>query len=134
MSAATDFLEGELLDHILNSLGWASPTSVQVGLSTTTPNEDGTNFTEPADTYAKQTPGGSPPFTVAAGGGDETQATNAQIIEFPEATASWGTLTHFGIFDHLGNLLVFAALTSPIAVGAGETVRFPIGELKVTLD
>lgn len=135
MSAATDFLEAAVLNHTLNSIAWASPTSIEIGLSTTTPNEDGTNFTEPSGLgYARQTPSGSPPFAIAAGSGDKMEASNVAILSFPIATGSWGTLTHFGVFDQLGNLLIAKPLGSPITIGAGEFLRFPIGELKVTLN
>ena len=41
---------------------------------------------------------------------------NDEIIYFPEATASWGTITHFCIFDAQsnGNLLAFGPLSTSI--------------------
>lgn len=136
MGAASNYLEIELLDHLLNSLSWTSPASIYVALSTADPTEDGSGIAEPADTYARQAVTGSPRFTQGAGGGDEREAANTNNIEFPEATASWGSITHFALFDAAsgGNMLIHGALTNPVSVGAGETVRFKAGDLAVTLD
>jgi hypothetical protein len=75
---------------------------------------------------------GSPVFTLQ--NQDPREAVNTNPVEFAEATAPWGTITHFGVFDQLGNLLAFAALTASVSVAASETIRFKAGELKVTLD
>ena len=44
----TDFWENEILDHILDDGAYTAPSPVYVGISTTTPTDAGTNFTEPA--------------------------------------------------------------------------------------
>jgi hypothetical protein len=61
---------------------------------------------------------------------------NDVAITFPTASASWGTVTHFGVFDAstAGNLLYWGALSVSKAVGSGDTASFAIGELDVTLD
>lgn len=61
---------------------------------------------------------------------------NDGAITFPTASASWGTVTHFGVFDAstAGNLLYWGALTTSKAVGSGDTASFAVGELDVTLD
>ncbi|KKL14162.1 hypothetical protein LCGC14_2518500, partial [marine sediment metagenome] len=42
----TDFLELEVLDQLFGGLDYAEGANVWLGLSTTTPADDGTNFTE----------------------------------------------------------------------------------------
>ena len=59
---------------------------------------------------------------------------NATVITFVTATASWGTITHVGIFDKVtgGNLLFHGALTASKAVGNGDTFKFNANELDLT--
>lgn len=66
---------------------------------------------------------------------------NDEIQEFPESTAAWSTgasaLTHFIIMDSAegANMLAHGQLTTPRTVNAaGILLRFPVGEIDVTLD
>lgn len=61
---------------------------------------------------------------------------NGSAITFAQATAPWGTVTHFGIFDALsgGNLLLWGALTVGRTVATGDTPSFPVGSLTITED
>lgn len=135
MSAASDFLENELLDHVLNGLSWTSPPNVWIGLSTADPGEDEATLAEPVGNgYVRAPVAGSPRFTLSSN--DPREAANAANVDFPTATGSWGTLTYFAIFDAVsgGNMLIYAALSSSLAVVATDTVRFVAGDLVVTLD
>jgi hypothetical protein len=116
----------------------ASAPSIYVGLSSTTPAEDGTNVTEPSGgAYAR--------VLVAAGNwnaatsADPSLIDNSAEIAFPTATADWvggSNLTYFVIFDAsgAGNLLMAGALTVAKPVLNGDTAKFAIGDLDVTLD
>ena len=77
--------------------------------------------------YARQ----SVTFTVS---GDT--ASNNAAIEFPTATANYGTVTHVGVFDasSSGNLLAWAALTSSKTIETGDVFRVPSGDLDITLN
>lgn len=61
--------------------------------------------------------------------------TNASVITWPTATASWGTIDYFGIWDALtgGNFLGSASINS-VTIGAGGAPNFPIGSLSLTND
>ena len=63
-------------------------------------------------------------------------ASNSAAIEFPTATAPYGTVTHIGVFDASsgGNLIAYAALTTSKAIDTGDVFRLPAGDLDVTLD
>lgn len=125
MSQASDYLENALIKEILNGINFAAPSSVYIALSTANPLDDASGLAEPSGNgYARvQVTAG---FTVTGGA-----AVNAASIEFPAATGSWGTITHFAIFDASsgGNMLVYGALTSSIAVAAGQVFRFSAGNL-----
>ena len=111
-----------------------NPT-IHVALSTTAPAEDGTNVTEPVgNAYARVA-------TVAGDWNDATDADpslldNLNAITFPQASGSWGTCTHFALYDALtaGNYLGGAALNTSKTPGDGDTPSFSAGELDVTLD
>jgi hypothetical protein len=61
--------------------------------------------------------------------------TNSAAIEFPQATGSWGTITHVGIRDALttGNLLFHTPLDASKTIATGDVFRIAIGSLSVTL-
>lgn len=109
--------------------------AIHVALSTTAPAEDGTNVTEQVGNgYAR---------VVAAGGvwnnatlADPSLIDNSSAIDFPTPTGSWGTVTHFVLFDALtaGNVIASGILTASRAINTDDTVSFPIGDLDVTLD
>lgn len=131
MAAFTDFLEDKILDHIRGKTSYTMPT-VHVGLSTTTPTEAGGNFTEPSgNAYARKTTAGAD-WTASSTG----LSANATSLAFPQATGSWGTVTHFGLFDAstAGNLLMWGALGTSKAIGNQDTASFAIGELDINLD
>lgn len=61
---------------------------------------------------------------------------NGAAITFPQATASWGVVTHFGIHSHITNdaLIAWGALTASKTIDSGDTPSFAIGELDVSLE
>ena len=61
---------------------------------------------------------------------------NTSAVEFPTATATFGTVTHVGVFDALtsGNLMAYATLSSSKAIDTGDVFRVPASDLDITLD
>jgi hypothetical protein len=57
-------------------------------------------------------------------------------MEFPAATASWGTVTHVGLYDAStsGNLLAYAALSVSKTIDSGDVLRIPSNDLDITRD
>ena len=130
MGNISDYLANALLNHIFGKGTYTPPTNIYVELSTTAPTDAGTNVTPPSGGgYArKQT--ASTDWNMAAG----RIIDNANAIEFAEASASWGTLSHFALFDAAsgGNFLGWGALATPKAVDSGDTARFAAGDLDVS--
>ena len=114
-----------------------SASSIYVGLSTSAPLADGTNVTEPVGNgYARVLLGNaSQELTQKMGTVANGHVENDEIIYFPEATGSWGTITHFCIFDRDsgGNLLAFGALSTPIQPVANTIPIIRVGELNLSL-
>lgn len=126
----TDFAENKVLDHMLGKTSWTMPTAY-VGLFTAAPSDAGGGTEVSGGSYARKSTAGAD-WNAASGG----STSNANAITFVTASASWGTVTHFGIFDAAtaGNLLRWAALTTSKAIGSGDTASFAAGSLVCTED
>jgi hypothetical protein len=126
MSAMSDYLENEILDHILGTGAYTMPTTVYVGLSTGSFNDDNSGTELSGSGYARQ----SIAFNAASNG----TADNSGAVDFPAATGSWGTVSHFGLFDAStgGNLLIHGALTASKAVATGDILRVAAGDMDIT--
>jgi len=130
----SDYLEKKMLDHAYGGPDYTRPATVYVGLSTTTPVDAGTNFTEPSGNgYARVAVTNNDTNWPAASGTTGTKA-NGTAITFPQSTGSWGTVTHWAIFDAStgGNMMDFSALSASKAVGSSETISFGVGSLTIT--
>lgn len=127
MAAISDFLEDELLDHVLRNNAYASPAAVYLGLFLTAPTDANTGTEVSGGSYARQ----AITFGAPAGG----ICLNSALMTFPTATANWGTITHIGIYDAVsaGNLLFHGALATSKIVNNGDTLSVPIGALSVQL-
>jgi hypothetical protein len=128
MSAFSDYLENELLDHALGTGAFTAPSTVYVGLSTGSLGDDNSGTELSGSGYARQ----SAAFDAAVSG----TADNTSAIEFPAATASWGTVSHFGIYDasSAGNLLFHGAFTAAKLIDTGDILKISAGDLDITLD
>lgn len=115
-----------------------SAPTIYVGLSSTTPAEDGTGVTEPSTgSYARVATTAAD--WNAATDADPSVITNTEAITFPTATGDWAggsNLTHVVLFDAStnGNLLASGALSSPKPVMNGDTAEFDEDELTISLD
>lgn len=128
MAEFSNYLENKVLDHVLRNTSYTSPTTVYVGLFTTDPTDAGSGTEVSGGSYARQTLS----VTTASGG----IVTSSADVTFPQATASWGTVTHLGLLDAItsGNLLMHTALTTSKSIDNGDILKISSGNLTVTLD
>jgi hypothetical protein len=126
MSAMSDYLENEILDHILGTGAYTMPTTVYVGLSTGSFGDDNSGTELTGNNYARV----SATFSAAASG----TTSNSAAIEFAAATGSWGSVSHFGIFDASasGNLLIHGAFTTAKTIASGDILKISTGDLDIT--
>jgi hypothetical protein len=93
---------------------------------------------DPSDAGSSEVSGGAyarqGPVTFANAGNNPTISSNSAIISYPVAGASWGTVTHFGIWDAAtaGNFRGSGALNTPKLIGIGDTARFAANALTIT--
>ena len=121
------YLETKVLDHVFAGTAYTAPSTLYVALFTAAPSDSGGGTEVSGGAYARQTIA----FTTS---GDTTS--NNAAIEFPTATANYGTVTHVGIYDasSSGNLMAWAALTSSKTIETGDVFRIPSGDLDITLN
>jgi hypothetical protein len=130
MGSFADYLEDELLDHVFGKGSYTPPT-IYVALSTADPTDDASGLSEPSGgSYARLETAASDWNTSSSGTID-----NANSLEFTTATGSWGTISHFALYDASsgGNMLAHGSVTTPKSISSGETARFAAGELDVSL-
>lgn len=142
MAAMSDYLENKLIDHIFRTSSFTKPTVLAVALFTAAPGDTGGGTEVSGGAYARQSLNplnanwnGTHGNTTGDSSGTSGLTDNASQISFPTATGNWGTVTHIGIFDatSAGNLLFYGALTASKTVNTGDTFRFNVGDLDITL-
>ncbi|MDH3595717.1 MAG: hypothetical protein OEM93_12805 [Rhodospirillales bacterium] len=138
MTDFSDYLENELLDHVLKGLAFTAPVTVGLSLWTAATSDagGGTEVTN-ANAYARLEVEGATgrTFSVAAAGTTD----NDQDWDFAAASGgNWGTVGWLAIVDSIthgaGNFLFHGAVTTAKAVNDGDIARFGTGNLDVTLD
>jgi hypothetical protein len=126
----TDYAENKVLDHINGKTSFTMPTAY-VALFTAAPSDSGGGTEVSGGSYARVATSGATWSAASAGA-----SSNAAVVTFPTASASWGTVTHYALFDAstAGNMLRWAALTTSKTVASGDTASFAIGALSMTED
>ena len=163
MSAASNYLEDKLLDHVLNfgngsltvgsGRGFAAPATVYVALfadsgsgvaAALESNTSGTDATSKFGyyeinngSYARQT------ITFANAGASTTGTISSNAtVSFPVATANYQTagstgnvVTHLALMDAStsGNVLFYGALTTNKTVSSGDQFTISSGNLSINL-
>jgi hypothetical protein len=133
----SDYLSNKLLDLMFNNVAYTKPdTYVALVTVAVTDSMTGTTITEPSGgAYARKqvnvNGGASPTWDLAVAG----LVDNTHAVTFVQASASWGTVVGVAIVDALtlGNLLMYDNAMADQAVGSGDTVSFPIGDLDVQM-
>lgn len=144
MSAMSDFLENKMIDQLFRGQAGPVTTTLYVGLLTAAPSDSGggTEVSNSSTAYQRVAVTSSLANwsgTQGAGSTDASNGTGGQTsnnthITFPNPTSTWGTVTHFGIYDAQtgGNLLFWGTLTIAKTINQADTVTFPAGSLAIT--
>lgn len=133
----SDTLENEILDHVFGVGAYTAPTTIYLGLSTAAPGDDASTLAEPVgNNYSRPGFDNSATTWDAAVNGTLDNGTE---LAFPEASGSWGTVSHVTLWTHptSDGVAVFfgwGALGTSKAIGAGDTPRFQAASLSISLD
>lgn len=136
----SNYTETGLLRHLFGGVTFTPPATLYAALSTTSPGEDGSSFTEPSAlsgytraAITNNTSNWITPSQVGTSGSTH----NLNTVSFPQATGgNWGTITHCGIYDAAsgGNLLAVSALGISKTISQDDTASFASGQIIVRLD
>lgn len=144
MGILTDEWEVKLLKHIFGHTKLDIPSNLYLGLHSGTPTESSPSTGELSgsgysryhlvDNVHNSTVNNSNSMMhTRFGFGTNDNLTNNSAIDFPEATGSWGTVTHYSVWDDAtattaANCLMIGALSSGVAVASGDQFRIAVGE------
>ena len=138
MSAASNYLEKKVLDHVLRVAAFTQPAALYVGLFKSTVDGSTTLANLEAGTISDEVNGGAyarKAISFAAASTSSGQSATDATVTFDEATANWGTITHVAILDAStgGNVLFYGAVTTPKVIESGDTFQITTGSLTITL-
>jgi hypothetical protein len=135
MSAASNYLENKVLDHVLTATAFTQPAryiALFTGTaSTVKANLEAGTLTDEISTsgtgYGRQLIS----FSAASNG----SSSNATTVTFPAATASWGSVTCVAIVDADtgGNVLFYGEVTTAKTIDTGDTFQISSGNLTISL-
>lgn len=139
----SNFLENQLLNHVLGSCTYVPPSTVYVGLHTGVSGlSDAGNVSSEVSTAATSYSRVSIDNSATGGWTVATDGTkcNSSTLVFPAATADWttaatgGWITHAGIYDSStgGNLLFWSDLAVAKPVTCGDTIKIAAGAIVIT--
>lgn len=121
-----DAVANATLDAYLGNATLLGAT-VYIGLMTAAPANDGSGVVEPiGNAYSRVAVVNNLTQWPAAVARVKQHAND---ITFPQATGTWGTVTHVGVFDSLsgGLLKIFDGLTTPRLIVNTDQYRFLAG-------
>lgn len=126
MAGFSDYLENKVVGHVFGGSAYTAPSTLYVALYTSAPSDTGGGTEVSGGAYARQTAA----FTITA-----DTASNTSAIEYPTATANYGTVVAVGVFDasSSGNLLAYGNLTTSKTVSTGDVFRFNAGAIDITV-
>ena len=130
MAEISNYLENAILNATLNATTYTAPANIYVSLWTSDPTDAGSGTEVSGGSYARTA------VSFATASGTSGNVLNDAAVEFPQATAPWGTVGWIGINDALttGNLLYHTPLTTSKVIDTGDIFKIAVGSLSVTID
>lgn len=128
MSQFSNYLAGKLADHSLGVSTYTPPSTLYIGLFINNPGKDDSGIEVSGNGYARQ--------SISFNASSDGVAKNSSTVVFTASGGSFGTVTHFALFDSVagGNMLYFGMLGESRLINDGETVTFNPSTITVTLE
>jgi hypothetical protein len=138
MSAASNYLENKVLDHVLTATSYTAPGTRYLALFINTSGNAATNLESGILTdEVSSTSTGYTRKSVAFGSASAGTSANSAQVSFDAATATWGTITHVAIMDGstvgAGNVLFYGAVSTTKLIESGDQFIVTTGNLTVSL-
>ena len=127
MAEMSNYLENALINATLRNTSYTSPTTTYLALYTSDPTDADTGTEITGGSYVRQ--------AITFGAPSNGTSTNSAAVEFPQATADWGVISHVAIRDAVtsGNLLFHTALDASKTINNGDVFKITAGNLSVQL-
>ncbi len=127
MAGISTYLADALFTHMAGGTQLPQPAAFYLALYTDNPTADDAGTEVSGTGYARQE------VSLEALGG--RAADNDTAIVFPEAGASWGTVTHWGLHDNdtAGNLWCFGEVVESKLISSGDTAKVNAADLDLSL-
>lgn len=140
----TDYASNKLVDLIFRAQAYTWPATLYAALFTAAPSNGGGGTEASGGSYARAAiasslaawSGTQSAGSTSASTGTGGRISNNAALSYPAATASWGTVTHEGLFDAStsGNLMFWGALAAARTVNSGGPAQsHPADTLAITL-
>lgn len=132
----SDYAEAKILNQVFGATAWSAPATLYFALFTANPSDSGGGTEVSGGSYARASVTNNTTNFPNATGTSPTSKTTGADITFATATADWGTITAYGIFDasSSGNLIWWTTLTANKTVSNGDTAKIATGAVTMTLD
>lgn len=140
MTALSDYLETAWL-NTLKGVAFTALTNLYVGVNTAVGADETsaawrTTEVGAVGSYAR-TAVPAAGWTGPTASSGRMQLSNTGDVTFVTATANWGTLTHYTIWDGsnltTANLLYYGELPAPKIINTGDVAKFTAGNLVLGL-
>jgi len=127
MAEMSNYLENALINGTLRGTTFTAPASVFVSLHTADPTDAGTGTEVSGGSYIRQ--------AATFGAPSNGVSTTTADINYPQATAGYGTVGWIGIWDAQtsGNMLYHTPLSTSKTIDTGDIFKIASGSLTVTL-
>jgi hypothetical protein len=143
-AAFTDYYENKIVDDLFRSTAYTPPATAYLGLMTTACSDSAAGTEVSGGSYARVAVSkadaswkGTHGSATGVSSGTSGTISNAAAVTFPAPTASWGSVTHWGVWDAAtaGNLLVCDDLTIAKTINSGDAApSFAIDQLTIQVD
>jgi len=140
MSAASNYLENKVLDHVLrySTAPYTGVSTLYLALFNNTSTNAAANLE--AGTLTDETSTSGTAYArkaITFGAASSGTSTSSATVTFDTATANWGTITHVAVMDGAtagaGNVLFYGAVTTSKTIETGDTFQVSSGNLTVSL-
>lgn len=131
-------MDAKVLNEVFGGTDYTPSATLYFGLSTTAPAKDGTSVSEPVgNNYARVSiANNATSFPAATTSAGQSTKQNGAVITFNQASGSWGTPGYWVVYGDLTattNPIAYGTITTPKAIGSGDTPSFSVNGLQITM-
>lgn len=134
-NAKSNYLEQKIIEAVLKNTTYAAGANTYLALFTATADGETGSVTEVSGgSYARQAIVSSSGWSAGGQVSGAYEVSNAGTITFPTATADWGAISGFALYDAStsGNELYYGVVDVTKTILNGDTYSLAVGALKIS--